>query len=140
LGARFALDDAFADLPKHRESFERVVGAGHDLLLFVQMNRLYLPEKVCISVEALAGTITESARNVQTLATTLGADWEPSPEQRDFRTKRFHRAWEVFDKDVPAMRRLLEKEFRELLGGSSDDDGTVSARNSNLQVNENAGA
>jgi hypothetical protein len=38
------------------------------------------------------------------------------------------------------MRRLLEKEFRELLGGSSDDDGTVSVRNSNLQANENAGA
>ena len=31
----------------------------------------------------------------------------------------FNKAWEVFDKDIPAARKLLENEFRELLGEKS---------------------
>lgn len=137
LGERFALDDAFADTPRDMEAFESVVEAGRKLFLFVQMNRIYLPERVCASVETFARAVTKEVRMVQAGASSITPQiigskvWEPSAEQRNFRTKLFHKAWETFEKDIPATRKLLEKEFRELLGGTAQElSGTKEAQQS----------
>jgi hypothetical protein len=125
LGERFALDDVFADTPRDVEAFERVLEAGRKLNLLVQMNRLYLPENVCASVETFKRAVTEKASIVQGASTIaprlIGSEtWEPSAMQREFRTKMFHKAWEAFEKEIPATRKLLENEFRELLGGAKN--------------------
>jgi DNA primase large subunit len=133
LGEWFALNDAFSDAPRHSESFENVSAAGRKLFLFVQMNRLYLPESVCTSVETFAQAVTKEVLHVRAGSMietrVIGTQTvEPSEKEREFRTKTFNKAWEVFDKDIPAARKLLENEFRELLGGTENSVSRLTRR------------
>jgi hypothetical protein len=121
---RFAVNDAFTDSSRSREAFDKVTKAGHILFRFVQMNRLYLPESICSSVERFAHEIKKEVSHVHVGSMmedrVIGDQSFPlSDAERRFRTETFNKAWEAFDKDIPAARKLLENEFRELLGGTN---------------------
>jgi hypothetical protein len=121
---RFAVNDAFADSSRSREAFDKVTEAGRSLFLTVQMNRLYLPESVCSSVERFAHEVRREVSHVH-IGSMMedrvieGHTIQLSDAERRFRMNTFNKAWEVFDKDIPAARKLLENEFRELLGEKS---------------------
>jgi hypothetical protein len=131
IGRWFALNDAFGD--SAGETYERFSKAASDLHHLVQLNRLYLPERICRLIEGFSDATSHNVRSVQMASMIepriIGDKvFEPGDAARAARTKMFHKAWDEFEKNIPAARRTLEDEFRELLGGMENPNPKLAFR------------
>jgi hypothetical protein len=84
-----------------------------DFYLFSEASRIYLPEHVCGLLEKLIGTIRKPVVNVYVYGGTDNCMNDVIPEEKK---QAFMDAFEAFEAEIPAAKRALEDEFRNLLG------------------------
>jgi len=102
------------DEPKREEKHEIAAKQINQFRLCLEKNRIYLSEGLCGEIEDLS---TELA----VLATEL---------QLEFGTPRYRQTWaesfKSFREKLPPIRKLLEQEFRKILGvhARTEQDGT----------------
>ena len=84
-----------------------------ELYRFVDLNRLYLPDSVCVLLEKFVNTLKGSVATVRLYWTQVKT---ASPKIDDKRSEVLLKACEVLETELPALRKQLEIEFRSLLG------------------------
>jgi hypothetical protein len=111
-GSRFITVEAWDD-DTRREAYnathKKIVG----LYYFVEKNRIYLPEPVC---ELLASFVEEVRKGM--IGMNTYAPFEPSanPRHNETRVSVVTHVYESFQGTIPAARKVLESEFRKMLG------------------------
>lgn len=89
--------------------------------LFFELNRIYLPQPLCTSLEKFIADIG---------LLIMEFDMSLEPEDSDARKhkrKVWFKAYEAFDKDIAIARLALEAEFRTILGVNADATGNASS-------------
>ena len=80
-----------------------------DFYFFVEKNRIYLPEQTC----SLLNTFVDSMmKNVIKVGVYGSVGSYPTPEVLAQRHKAFEDAYNAFQKDIAAVRKALEDDFR----------------------------
>jgi hypothetical protein len=86
-----------------------------ELYKFIQLNRLYFPDSICLLLDIFEQKLRSSVNRV-------GSYWrlpEPfNPGQRSERDQALLDACQALETELPTLRRQLEVEFRALLGGN----------------------
>jgi len=87
-----------------------------DLLNFITLNRIYLPERVCELIDEFELTLRKSAINVNVFWTRLSEHTRLSPENQLMQNKVMNEAVTFIESKSPEMLKELVREFRVLLG------------------------
>jgi hypothetical protein len=86
---------------------------AHDMILdlywFVEKHRIYLPEPVCDLLRTFTDTIGEHILAVGTFGS-------PDNLASTVKVKTAKKAYAAFHKNIPEIRKILETEFRKMLG------------------------
>jgi len=77
---------------------------------FVMRHRIYLPERICTSLN----TFLERVRKLVNIARFRGGDIPSEISVENLET--LLKAIETFEREIPALRKALEDEFRKILG------------------------
>ncbi len=113
-GQKFVLADAYTD--DHTKQQEASLSTNQKLLdfyFFVEKNRIYLPEQTC----SLLNTFVDIMRKHVIRVGVYGSVGSfPTPEVLEQRHKAFEDAYSAFQKDIPAVTKALEDDFRGMLG------------------------
>jgi hypothetical protein len=113
-GASFASPAEFAGEPGKREKYNTAMKSLFAFSQQFERNRIYLPEDVCLLIDPV---IQEMRGKIVSFGTYLDFDG-PGVLDETYREK--HRiwweTWRYFDKEVPTVRRALERDLRSLLG------------------------
>jgi hypothetical protein len=80
--------------------------------IFIEQHRLYLPERVCTALTKLLETMREHV----TVFGVYGSVDQPTPQTQGEKHEAFKKALDAFEIEIPAAKRALEDEFREILG------------------------
>ena len=83
-----------------------------ELFRFLNLKRIYLPAHVC---ELLESYESKLGHEVAFLSVYF-REREPNPQMAAEQVRVMREAWATVEKDLPAIRKELEKEFRQLLG------------------------
>jgi hypothetical protein len=86
-----------------------------ELYRFINLNRIYFPEKVCGLLDKFESRIRKSVLFVDVFWTRND---HPTHSNRDEQNKVMLEACGALESELPALLRELEREFRALLGGS----------------------
>jgi hypothetical protein len=94
-----------------------------ELFSFIQLNRIYLSEDLCTRLEKFAGDVQQhvSATGI------YGSIEDPNAQTIKEKGEALSRALKAFEKDLPATRRAVETEFRNILGVEQDAHGGTKA-------------
>ncbi len=87
-----------------------------DFFLFFESSRIYLPEHVCGLLEKLSDTIRQPAISVYVYGDT---DDHANDAVREEKRRAFKSAFQALDAEIPAAKKILEDEFRRLLGAEA---------------------
>ena len=98
---------------KHQIAMTKLV----DFFRYFEKNRIYLPPEICSSLE---GLVLKVRSHVIKFGVYVKFN-EPSMNDRtrEEKGKAWNEAWDAIKNQVPESRKLLEDEFRELLGATS---------------------
>jgi hypothetical protein len=80
--------------------------------IFVDQNRIYLSDQICQLLAGFSGLLNPPLVH----ALVYGRIEHPTPETLNQSHQGFKKALEAFQKDIPAARGELEREFRKILG------------------------
>ena len=105
--------------PTQQEEFQKTAQEMFDVTFFIDQHRIYLPESVCTLLDKFVGDIR---RIVHATGIFTHVQY-PTVETLQQSEKTFTKAYEEFEKDIPAARRALEIEFRKILGVEQDANG-----------------
>jgi hypothetical protein len=99
---------------KHQVAMNKLV----DFFRYFDKHRIYLPEEICISLEALV-------RKVRSHVIAFGVfvrfhDQSLNDHTRQQKEKAWNEGWDAIKNHVPQARKLLEEEFRMLLGAATN--------------------
>jgi hypothetical protein len=99
---------------KHRIAMNKLV----DFFRYFDKHRIYLPEEICASLEALA-------MKVRSHIIAFGVylrfnDQSMNDYTREQKEKAWNDGWDAIKNDVPQARKVLEEEFRMLLGATAN--------------------
>lgn len=95
---------------KHKVAMEKLV----DFFRFFDKHRIYLPEPICVSLEAIAMRVRSHV--IAFGVYTRFSDQSLNEHTRAQKEKAWNEGWEAIKTDIPAARKQLEQEFRALLG------------------------
>jgi hypothetical protein len=99
---------------KHRLAMNRLV----DFFRYFEKHRIYLPEDICTSLEALALKVRS---HVIAFGVYVRYDDQSMNEHtREQKEKAWNDGWDAIKNQVPQARKLLEEEFRMLLGATAN--------------------
>ena len=101
------------DSTKHQEAFTAIGKKFASFYVFVQKNRLYLPERTCEIIDSLIEKVRKHVADVG--AYGLMGDYAAAGSILE-RREAFQAALDAFEVDIPEIRRTLERDFRSLLG------------------------
>jgi hypothetical protein len=81
--------------------------------LFVETSQIYLPERICISLEDRVGALRTSITGafVHGVDSDAGAD-----DAQRTKNEAFGAAIKAFDAEIPAAKKALKDEFRKMFG------------------------
>ena len=110
----FIYQGGFKDRPNQEQEYRKASELAWAFADFVDTHRIYLPETLCASVDSISDVVRKNVVNVGI------------SNQRDFVTGQpleafsgsLLKAVESFEKDIPELRKSLEKEFRAMLEGA----------------------
>ena len=83
-----------------------------DFYDFVEIHRIYLPEHICESLSRFIGALRKPVVEVY----VYGDIDYPNEQTLKERKEAFMKAYESFQNDIPKARKLLQDEFRAILG------------------------
>jgi hypothetical protein len=102
------------DEPEKKEKYRKTLIASVRFTQFVEYNRIYLTEEVCVRLE---GLVREINLHVVDFGVYLEfRDSELPREERQTKLAAWKRVSEYLDKSAPDRLRELERELRELIG------------------------
>jgi hypothetical protein len=84
----------------------------NDLFFFIDQHRIYLPDSVCTLLDKFVNDVSGNVVNAGIFTRVQHPTVQTVQQSEDAFTK----AYEQFEKDLPAARRVLEIEFRKILG------------------------
>jgi hypothetical protein len=99
---------------KHRIAMEKLV----EFFRFFDKHRIYLPEGVCGSLEKLALEVRSHVINFGVYVRFH--DQSLNDHTREQKEKAWNEGWDAIKNQVPQARKLLEDEFRALLGATAN--------------------
>lgn len=102
------------DYEKRQVEFAAIHQKLVDLLLFIEQNRIYLPEPVCELLENFFVTAKLSAMKMSTWAPPI--ERSPDPTIYEEEIQGFREVFVSAQAEIPAARKALESEFRTILG------------------------
>ncbi|HEY1948989.1 MAG TPA: hypothetical protein VGG97_18420 [Bryobacteraceae bacterium] len=98
--------------PKDEDGNPRAIVAIREFESFVDQHRIYLSERVC----ELVGGFSALLKDPVVHALVYGDIERPNPQTLMESHQGFKKAFEMFASEIPAARRELEREFRQILG------------------------
>jgi len=99
---------------KHRVAMNKLV----DFFRYFDKHRIYLPEEMCTSLEALAMKVRS---HIIAFGVFVRFDDQSMNDQtRAQKEKAWNEGWDAIKNQVPQARKLLEEEFRMLLGATAN--------------------
>ena len=102
-----------------QEEYAAMEQKTREFLFFLDTHRIYLPNRICI----LLDDYVDKLRKVIIPVGVYGGIDNPTERTMSEKNTVFMKAWEAFEKDIPDAKRVLETEFRAMLGVT---DGTRS--------------
>ena len=102
----------FGQVPENEQGEAPAIAALRDFDLYVGQHRIYLSEQMCRLLEEFSGLLNPPLVH----ALVYGRIEHPKPETLKDSHEGFKKALEKFQRDIPAARLALEREFREILG------------------------
>ena len=106
----------FVDEPSRKEKYDPAMNKIVECLRFLDQHKIYLPESLCNKLE-------EFIKKLRRLTIEVGVYERiehPTNETLQKKWKILEQAWESVKQDIPAARRALEQEFRQILGDDSN--------------------
>lgn len=98
---------------KHRIAMNKLV----DFFRYFDKHRIYLPEEMCGSLEAVAMKVRS---HIIEFGVYVGFnDQSMNDHTREQKQKAWNGGWDAIKNQVPQARKLLEEEFRMLLGATA---------------------
>ncbi len=99
---------------KHRVAMNKLV----DFFRYFDKHRIYLPEDMCMSLEALAMKVRS---HIIAFGVFVRFDDQSMNDQTHAqKEKAWNEGWDAIKNQVPQARKLLEEEFRMLLGATAN--------------------
>jgi hypothetical protein len=98
--------------PSQEEEFEKIRQEVYDLSLFIEQHRIYLPDSVCRLLDQFVGDV----RGNVFAAGVFGRIQNPTEQTIQQSRDAFTKGYKEFEKEIPEARRVLEIEFRKILG------------------------
>jgi hypothetical protein len=124
-GQQFVYVEGHAEKSKRQEAYFETHRKLVEFYFFVEKRRIYLPEHIC----ALLNTFMEKLRkSVIAINIYVPIEQPYNPQLLEEKVRVVKEVYEAFDGSIPAARRALEKEFRQILGAeqdTKDDSGTT---------------
>ena len=109
---RFVLTSESGGQPSQQEEYARSTTDIFDFAVFAETNQIYLSDQVYASLDRFIDHVKRAVIK----AGVYGRIQCPSePERRQIEAA-FTIAYEAFDKEIPAAKMALEREFRAILG------------------------
>jgi len=96
-----------------QEGFAELEAQFADLYLFLETSRIYLPEHICILLDKLIGEVRKAVVGVYVYSGTTD---HANANVQEERSKTFLGAVKAFEVEIPAAKKVLEDEFRKMLG------------------------
>jgi len=115
-GRMFVFSSEHNRTPSQQKESEKTAQEVLDVTLFIEQHRIYLPESVCALLDKFVGYIRH---NVHATGIFTRVQY-PSVQTLEHSEKTFTKAYEEFEKDIPAALKALEIEFRKILGVEQD--------------------
>ena len=109
---RFVLTSEYGSSPSQQEEYGKAQTEIWDFVVFAETNQIYLPDRVYASLE----TFIDPVKKAVIKAGIYGRIQYPNEQERRKIEAAFTQAYEAFDKEIPAAKRMLEGEFRVMLG------------------------
>jgi hypothetical protein len=107
----FVFSGGYFNQPDQKEEFKKISANVSEFALYADTRRVYLPETVCASVD----NFVEAVRSKVIYAGVYGRE-STSVKHLEKYEEILLKACEVFQKEIPALRKALEVEFRKMLG------------------------
>jgi hypothetical protein len=98
--------------PEQQEQYAAVERKTREFFLFIETNRIYLPDRICTLLDKFVNAVREPVIGVG----TYGKIDFPNQQTLEERHKVLIAAFNAFREDIPEARRALEMEFRAILG------------------------
>jgi hypothetical protein len=123
-GQRFITSEGWdTDRTTQQTAYTKVHNMILDLYWFVEKNRIYLPASVCNLLRTFTDTIGEHILAVGTFGS-------PDNLALTVKVETAKKAYAAFQKNIPEIRKILETEFRKMLGVEPPSMPSSPARNS----------
>jgi hypothetical protein len=135
----FLIGDLGEDRPK-QDAFEKVMETSGTLYNYFYANCIYLPERLCETLEGFALSVRSEAENFmqvgkRQLWSIIDAPWEERKNRRAEWEQEHGAAWQksqqFFDDEVPRVKRELERELRRLMGDRQPASAAAAAKPDN---------
>jgi hypothetical protein len=104
----------WAGEPDKREKHLSVMNKLAEFFRFFDKHRIYLPEELCLSLEQLALQVRTHVINFGVFVRIH--DESLNDHTREQKEKAWNAGWDAIKIEVPMARKVLEDEFRTLLG------------------------
>ena len=112
-GARFVVVEGHQiGTDTQKEGRSKIELEMYELSLFIAKRQIYLPQRVCVSLKTLLDTMHNHVIGVGVYGSVVPF----TPQQHRESHEVFTAALNAFVREIPAARKILEDEFRELLG------------------------
>lgn len=98
--------------PNQREEFSKASEQYWAFANFVDTHRIYLPEAVCASLDNFTGMIRKKVIGVGVYSRIEF----PTGDSLKTYGEELMSAVRAFEEDIPRLRKVLESEFRKILG------------------------
>jgi hypothetical protein len=111
-GERFVFVDGYAEPKERLEAYNSTGQKLRELYFFVEKNRIYLPEHVCTKLTNFMDPVRKTVIGVGVYASIE----HPTERTSEERNRVLMEAFQAYEGKIPAARRAVEEEFRNLLG------------------------
>jgi hypothetical protein len=115
-GQRFVMTSENNPTPQQKEAFDKMTDRLAQVFTYIEEHRIFLPRSVCTLLDE---HFRQVSRTVHT-AGVFGRIENPNDVTAQQSSAAFTKAYQDFETDIPAMRVILETEFRKMLGVESD--------------------
>jgi hypothetical protein len=115
-GEQFVMTSENNPTPNQAERFRKIQQELREVFLFAEQHRIYLPESVCALVDKHLGQL----RKTVWTAGIFGRIANPNETTSHQSNEAFTKAYKEFETDIPAARKALEREFRQMIGAEAN--------------------
>lgn len=112
-GLGFAYVGGFKEGPERQEAYLATHKRLVELYYFAEKNRIYLPEHICALMKTFMDAVRKSVIELNIYAPI---DQPLNPQLLEKKVQVITEVYQAFEGKIPAARRELENEFRQVLG------------------------